>query len=191
MSELARQAAERLRLAHVTLRPGLSDVEISRAEESFAFTFSDEHRALLTNALPVGSGWVDWRDASADVLRGRLEWPVDGVVFDVQNNGFWPASWGDRPVDHDERERLAREHLATAPRLVPVYSHRYLPAAPAPTPSPVFSLHQTDVIVYGDDLLDYVAHEFGVGPLHPTAPAELPYIEFWSDLAGGAENNVL
>src|SRR5882757_4904181 len=58
VSELARQAAERLRLAHVTLRPGLSDVEISRAEESFAFTFSDEHRALLTNALPVGSGWV-------------------------------------------------------------------------------------------------------------------------------------
>jgi len=32
-------------------------------------------------------------------------------------------------------------------------------------PSPVFSVHQTDVIYYGGNLLDYVAHEFKVPPL--------------------------
>ena len=104
----------------------------------------------------------------------------------VLNNGFWPASWGERPVDDERAEALARDHLASVPKLVPIYSHRYLLAAPAPMPGPVFSVHQTDVIVYGDDLLDYVAHEFSAGPLHP-ADADLPYVAFWSELSGLAD----
>ena len=34
--------------------------------------------------------------------------------------------------------------------------------------SPVFSVYQTDVIVFGDNLLDYLAHEFNQYPRHPT-----------------------
>jgi hypothetical protein len=40
------------------------------------------------------------------------------------------------------------------PRLVPVYSHRYAPAAPAPAGSPELSVHQTDIIYYGPNLVD-------------------------------------
>jgi hypothetical protein len=188
--DLVRQAVDRLRQIGVTLQSGLTDSEISRVESAFGFTFGTEHRALLTMALPMGPGWVDWRDGAADDLRGRLDWPIDGVVFDVHNNGFWPASWGDRPVDRGQAEALAREHLASVPKLVPVYSHRYLPAAPAPAPSPVFSAYQTDVIIYGDDLLDYVAHEFTSGPPHPAA-GDLPRVAFWSELAGGADSEDL
>lgn len=103
----------------------------------------------------------------------------------MHNNGFWPASWGDVPDGKDERERRARAHLALVPRLIPVFSHRYLTAEPQFTPSPVFSVYQADVIVYGDNFLDYVAHEFGVPPLHPS---DRTYVPFWSDLAEGAEN---
>lgn len=35
------------------------------------------------------------------------------------------------------------------------------PADPIGPSAPVFSVYQTDVIIYGDDLLDYVQHEFG------------------------------
>ncbi len=35
------------------------------------------------------------------------------------------------------------------------------PADPTGPSAPVFSVYQTDVIIYGDDLLDYVQHEFG------------------------------
>ena len=31
------------------------------------------------------------------MLRRHLEWPVDGLLFDVENNGFWIEDWGDRP----------------------------------------------------------------------------------------------
>jgi hypothetical protein len=131
---------------------------------------------------------MDWRDAPRAVLQGRLDWPVEGVIFDVHKNGFWPSSWGDRPQESILAEGQARERLAQVPKLVPIYSHRCLPADPAPVPTPVFSIYQTDVIYYGDNLLDYVAYEFKTPPLRPAAPGERPHIHFWSDLADGAES---
>lgn len=35
------------------------------------------------------------------------------------------------------------------------------PADPIGSSAPVSSVYQTDAIIYGDDLLDYVQHEFG------------------------------
>jgi hypothetical protein len=183
VADLVEQALKRLERVGVTLTRGLGDREFVRIEERFGFRFSAEHRAMLAVALPTGRYWVDWRHAAPDDLQGRLDWPVDGVVFDVHNNGFWPASWGERPVGRAMAEQRARSHLARVPTLVPVYSHRYLPAGPAPAPSPVFSVHQTDVIFYGDNLLDYLAHEFGMTPPHPADLNGRRHIDFWSDLA--------
>ena len=71
--------------------------------------------------------------------------------------------------------REGRAHLARVPRLVPVFSHRYLSSDPQFKPSPVFSVHQSDVIFYGDNLLDYVAHEFRIPPLHPSDRTHVPF----------------
>jgi hypothetical protein len=156
--DIVREAVERLQRAGVGLTPGLSDKEFARIEEMFAFSFSSEHRRLL--AVPVGDAWVDWRSATHERLRARVDWPVDSVIFDVHNDGFWPLSWGVRPGDSASAARIVRDRLTDVPKLVPIYAHRYLPASPAPVLSPVLSVYQTDVIYYGDDLLDYVAHEF-------------------------------
>lgn len=67
--------------------------------------------------------------------------------------------------------------------------HRYLTADPKYRPSPVFSVYQADVIYYGDDLLDYVAHEFKLPPPHPLP--DRAHVPFWSDLAEGAEGRDL
>ena len=154
-------------------------------QDRLDFTFGPEHRQFIQSALPAGESCPDWRHNSDADLRGRLDWPVEGVLFDVHKNGFWPDSWGDRPEGKDDREREARAHLALVPALVPVFSHRYLTSDPRFDPSPIFSVHQADVIFYGDNLLDYVAHEFRVSPLHPGARTHVP---FWSDLAEGAGN---
>lgn len=189
MPDLIAQSVQRLHASGTRLDPGLSDEEVSRVQDKFDFVFGPEHREFIQSAVPVGKSWPDWRRGSDEDLRGRLDWPVEGVLFDVHNNSFWPTSWGDRPDEKHDRERAARAHLAHVPRLVPLFSHRYLTADPQFVPSPVFSVHQADVIYYGDDLLDYVAHEFRVPPLHPSP--ERTYVPFWSDLAEGAENRDL
>jgi hypothetical protein len=187
MPNLVIQAIERLRSAGVQLDPGLSNREIARVQDEYHFVFGPEHREFLQLALPAGDHWPDWRYGSADDLKFRLGWPIGGVVFDV-GNGFWPASWGDQPQDRATREMLGVTHLQLVPRLVPLFSHRYLTVDPQFAPSPVFSVHQTDVIYYGDNVLDYVAHEFRVQPRHPS---ERTHVAFWSDLSEGAESRDL
>lgn len=177
------QAVENLRSVGVRLDRGLSHDEVSHVQARLDFTFGPEHRHFIQSVLPVGESWPDWRNGADEDLRSRLDWPVEGVLYDVRHNGFWPCSWGPRPRGTHDRERDARAHLSLVPKLVPIYSHRYLASDPRFEPSPVFSVHQTDVVVYGDNLLDYVAREFRGSPSHRSGRTRVP---FWSALAEGA-----
>ncbi|MDT7598847.1 MAG: hypothetical protein QOK26_924, partial [Pseudonocardiales bacterium] len=86
--------------------------------------------------------------------------------------------WGPRPADDAAALSVARGGLVTAPRMIPVYSHQYLPAGRARAGHPVLSIYRTDVICYGADLVDYLRAEFGLGP-RATPPCR-PTVEFWS-----------
>ncbi|MFZ5439189.1 MAG: hypothetical protein ACOZQL_04230 [Myxococcota bacterium] len=59
----------------------------------------------------------------------------------------------------------ARTLLAHAPKLVPVFGHRFLVTEPLRAGNPVLSVYQSDIIVYGNSLADDLAHEFGQGAL--------------------------
>jgi hypothetical protein len=170
------------------LRDGLSEAEFDEVEHRFGFQFCSDHRELLALALPLGDNWPDWRDGSDADLRSRLDWPVDSVLFDVEKDAFWPRSWGQRPGDVGSAVEVAREHMRSVPKLVPVYGHRYLPAAPCQPRSPVFSVYQTDTIYYGSDLEDYLLNEFGG---RERAVERRPsHIPFWSELAEGREDEL-
>lgn len=161
----------------------LGAAEFAALEQRFGFTFNPDHRALLATGLPTGRRWPDWRDGDPDQLRLLLEAPIDGVLFDVQENGFWLPSWGDRPSRTAFALSVARRRLDGVPRLAPVYGHRYAPALPEPG-LPVFSVMQTDVIVYGDTLAGYLRHEFDL-PATPGDPSDEPSptpVPFWSAL---------
>ena len=162
------------------IRPGLSDSELAAVEAEFGFSFADDHRAFLATGLPYGRGWPDWRDGDRTALRERLAWPVEGVLFDVVQNDFWYTGWGPRPTNDDQAVSIARGQLLTAPRMIPVYSHRYLPGGRGTSGHPVLSIYQTDVVGYGSDLLDYLREEFGLGDI-PKAAAR-PTVAFWSRL---------
>ncbi len=190
-SRLGEEAARRLaRLGRVDLLPGLSDAEFARVEEEFGFEFGDDHRAFLAAGLPMGrpspahrrQPWPNWRDGDPDELRETLARPVDGVLFDVEYNSFWSPRWGARPDAPAEALEVARAELATVPRMVPVASHRYLPAGRGTYGHPVLSMSQSDVIYYGTDLADYIDREFN-GPL-PWDDASQPRatVPFWRDL---------
>jgi hypothetical protein len=78
--------------------------------------------------------------------------------------------------------------------MIPVYSHRYLPAEPCEAGNPVLSIYQTDIIHYGYDLADYFAREFrvdaAVAPERyiwtpPWAATEPRPIRFWDDVMNG------
>ena len=184
MTDAVTDAAQRLRQLDVCeIAPGLTDAEFTAVESTFGFTFGDDHRAFLAAGLPLnrpgftGWGFPDWRGGDPQVLTAQAGWAVEGVLLDVEG-GVWPSSWGRRP----RRDALgeARRRLAGAPRMVPVYGHRYLPGIAGTSGFPVLSIHATDIIFYGLDLADWVELEFGRAPRHTEWPAaEIP---FWSAL---------
>lgn len=162
------EAINRMKSRSVVFEPGLTDLEIENIEQRFGFRFPPDLRVLLQSALPVGIASKDkggtfpnWREDNVEQLEARLNWPWEGMVFDIENNAFWLDEWGTKPKNIKDAIEIARSEVKKAPTLVPLYSHRYLPERPFEAGNPVFSVYQTDIIYYGQNLWDYLVQEFG------------------------------
>lgn len=167
----------------IELAPGLSESEAVRAEAAYEFRFPPDLRELLQTALPVGEGFPDWRTAPNDSITDKMAWPLDGMFFDIKHNAFWLRSWGEKPQEVKAACEIARQAVANAPKLIPIYGHRYLPAEPCESGNPVLSVYQTDIIQYGSNLETYFDCEF----LRRDSfkPRELRPIQFWNEVMDG------
>lgn len=178
---------EALRTSRAHLEDGLSEVELASVESRFGFTFADDHRRMLSLALPLDDQgrWPDWRDGAEDALWQRVRWPVEGILFDVEHAGFWMSDWGQRPSRLPVALTVARSVLDSVPPLAPLHGHRYVPTRPTTSGNPVLSCYQTDVIYYGRDLLDWFRHEF-LGEASPVVGpvTQLPFWQRLLDLDG-------
>ena len=142
--------------AGVAFEPGLTDEEVGAVQHKFSLQFPPDLRLLLQHALPVQdtrsvpenvirSPWafVSWREGlrsktvEREILE-RLAWPLDGMLFDVEHNRLWLRQWGERPDTPEERRVAVEAAYARYPRLIPIFSHRYIPGLPAQAGNPVF-----------------------------------------------------
>lgn len=158
--------------------PGYTQAELDDAQARFGLRFPPDLIDLLERGRLPG-GW-DWTTDEAGI-KGMLAWPLDGLLFDVEHNALWLARWGDRPGPQEERAEVVRQAVAGAPRLIPLYGHRFMPEEPCEAGNPVFSVMQSDIIHYGSDLANYIANEFSV-PHHYVLGDQIRRIRFWSDL---------
>ncbi|MEM7228140.1 MAG: SMI1/KNR4 family protein [Planctomycetota bacterium] len=163
--------------------PGLTADEFAAIEDACGFRFPPDLRALLERILPVGATFPKWRGLTADDFQRQQDWLIDGILFDVLEPEFqfWLPAWGDRPLDDGEAELVVRAAFDAAPTLLPVYAHRFIPTTPAESGNPVFSVMQTDIIVYGSSLPNYFRREFGI-PSSSRPWGATRTIPFWTDI---------
>lgn len=172
---------ELLRNKGIVFSKGLSDQEILDIEETFLFIFPPDLKLFLQIALPISKGFVNWR--SMKDIKSSFDWVFEGITFDIKNNAFWHVGWGKKPDSLAEQIRIAELFYKNYPKLLPIYSHRFLPATPCEAGNPVLSIYQTDIIHYGNDLLTYLCHEFGIENYKSSFQKEKSkHIDFWSDL---------
>lgn len=153
----------------------------------------DEHQEMVLRERPSFHNW----STDDDAIVGAYEWLSDGLVFDVEQNDLWQRDWGRKPASRKGRRARIRELVAGAPKLVPVIGHRYLLAEPLAVGNPVFSVYQSDIIVYETDLRTFLIRwylsfkgfrwsdlEERVSALRSTAYDESYYesIPFWGSL---------
>jgi hypothetical protein len=173
--------------------PGLSERELVGLEAEYRFRFPPDLRELLSIRFPVGPNFPNWRTGKRTYLdfEGKQhtisigksrDQVLNGILFDVENNGFWLPRFGPRPPSLEEAKALVAREVALAPNLVPVFSHRYIPDHPGAAGNPVLSIVQTDAIYYGSDLANYLTNEFFGGRQQDMAFEKIRRVEFWSEV---------
>ena len=172
---------------------GYSEDELIEIQRRYNLRFPPDLADIYRERRSVipGDGF-DWIKTPRMQIERMLAWPLEGMLFDVENNVFWLSEWGERPTKKSAREEIVRAAIAAAPKLIPVFGHRYIPEEPHEHGNPIFSVYQTDIICYGVNLAFYVRAETrGYLPIEPLdAPDLAPplrRIRFWSFFIGDDE----
>jgi len=169
---------------------GLTEAEIEAIEQLFRFHFPPDLKLFLKYGLPVSENewkFPRWREAlhsdkAKNMLIAQLKGPQEGIAFDIKN-GFWLDQWGAVPEEISDRLVIFEEQFKAYPKMIPVYSHRYIPSTPLEKGNPIFSIMQTDIIYYGTDLINYFCNEFNLNKTLFDQPQATPKpIQFWSHL---------
>ena len=177
----------------ITLEEGLSDEEFEKIENFYSIKFPISLRTLYKSFLPID--FYNWRDFSQDnvsKIKAKLDWPLEGMLFDVAANGFWKKCFGPKTNNIENDENIVINYIKNAsneivPKLIPIYSHRYVPCYPDIMNMSVISVYQKDIIYYGYELEDYFKNEFDTIGIskekddinYEKKPVEIP---FWTDI---------
>ena len=172
---------------HAGWLDGLSDEQIETVEHTWSVRFPPDWRLFLRylhaadrpeGAPLLGSMFAHTQDESmrrpffktfnfynwfldAEFLREYLAWPLEGLLFSIEHSDLWHEQWGRKYPLLEDRKRRVTELVAGAPKLIPIFQHRYIVTDPCFAGNPVLSVHQSDIIPYGLDLRDYFFNEFG------------------------------
>jgi hypothetical protein len=111
-----------------------------------------------------------------------MDWCLEGMLLDVEQNKFWFCKWGAKPANIEQAKAKCEEEYGKAPKLIPIYGHRYIPETPAEAGNPILSVYQTDIIYYGENLASYLMVEFGLKSYDEIDYDNIKRIPFWSDM---------
>ena len=168
---------------------GMTEEERGKVEEIYGFKFPQALADFyycgvpcLSSAIPFPL-WKDFNENNVRAIKKMIEDPINWLKEDVKD-GFWLKSWGKRPENEDEALEVFSRVVAKAPKLIPIYSHRYVPVIDGIDDPPVISTVGMDTIVYGGNLSEYLQNEFFGGKLSTVSAVSIP---FWSEIIEKAE----
>ena len=170
-----------LREKGVKFEKGLSINELKEIEKVYHIKFPESLRTFLMEALPVSKGFYNWRDMGNDNVR-FIKNVIREPLLDVYNMAgevYCCDEWGD---DKETVAKEIRKRLETAPGLLPVFSHRYIPMLEVDKNPPIISIHGVDIIYYGKNLEDYFDIEFGNKKQDEIEFADIFPVPFWSEI---------
>ncbi|MBR4671213.1 MAG: hypothetical protein IKO84_11480 [Butyrivibrio sp.] len=172
-----------LKKNNIAVEKGMDDKEIEEIQLLYGIRFPKSLLELLQEGVPHSKGFLNWRDMSPDniaQIKGAIETPIKDLS-DNADAVYWNEIWGEEPDTSEEIAEYIRNKIITAPKLIPIYSHRYIPAGNLYNP-PVFSVYDADVIYYGKDLEEYFQLEFGGKNQKDVDYSTVQAVPFWSEL---------
>ena len=172
-----------MKTKNVKFEQGLTDVEIKQIEKIYDIKFPGSLKKFLMAGLPISEGFYNWRDVTKENvsnIRDAIESPLITIEKEP-TQVYWNDDWGNEPVNEEEFKAEIIKRLKKAARLIPIFSHRYMPMNLSEDP-PVISVCGGDVIYYGIDLEDYFMREFGEEKCEVIYFKDVEHIPFWTDI---------
>jgi hypothetical protein len=121
-------------------------------------TLADERRWRFPATYPSFHHWL----TETETIQKQMDLLLEGILFDVEH-GIWCESWGNRPAELHAQKAQVKMLYDQAPRLIPLrYPFAFLLGEPFQWGNPVFSIHQTDIVVWRSDLYHYLCHFVGI-----------------------------
>ncbi len=154
---------KKLKNEGIIFESGLTEDEFKFIEDLYGIKFPPDLKLFLGIALPISNNFVNWRDYSEQniiKIREKIEWPLEGMIFDIEANSFWYDGWGQKPSSLEVAVGICKREFKNVPQMIPICSHRYISSKPFEENNPVFSIYQTDIIYYGENLESYLKIEF-------------------------------
>lgn len=178
-----RDSLELLKKNKVKFEKGLTAKEVLQIEKNFDIVFPVSLREFLMTELPVSKGFCNWRNLdkeNIENIKNMLNQPIQ-YIYDMPQEVYWCEDWGEEPEDEKNFDNEVKKRLEKAPKLIPIYLHRYMPMLGNENP-PIISVHGADVIYMGKDLNDYFMVEYGEKKQTDISFNSIKSIPFWSDL---------
>jgi hypothetical protein len=178
---------EQMKAKDIMFSEGLTTAEINRIEDIYDIRFPKSLRIFYSICVPFSERnksyfpqWADFSNANIAKIKEHIQEPIIHLLLAVKHE-FWLSKWGKRPDSSDEAVKYVSEIVIGAPKLIPVFSHRYMPQLESITDPPVISAVGRDIVIYGCNLKEYLRNEF-LSDHHPTVSGNGVYIPFWSDI---------
>lgn len=167
----------------IEFESGLTVDEITQIENTYHIKFPESLQRFLMMALPVSSGFYNWRNLekeNVEYIKRIIDQPIK-YINDMPAEVYWCDDWGEEPEDENYLKEEVRKRLSKAPKLLPIFSHRYIPML-TENNLPIISVHGVDIIYYGKDIEDYFEIEFGNKNQSEIDFDKIIPIPFWSDI---------
>ncbi len=174
---------ELLKHKNIVLEDGLSDEEFKHIKSIYNIEFPTPLKDFYENILPVSKGFYNWRDfneKNVEFIKKCMEFPIKNIC-NMTNEVDWCDEWGIEPEDEKVRDEEIKNKALNAPKLIPIYSHRYMPLGKFDG-YPILSICGVDIIYYGKDIDDYMRIEFGDKKQYELDCKFIQKIPFWTDL---------
>lgn len=166
----------------VMIDNGLSTNEIKELEEIYEVRFPKIWCDVFSEILPVSEGFYNWRDMNSDnisMIKKKISAPYQYIIDNIQEVN-WDINWGNEPENELARKKIVYKRLNSAPNIIPIYYHRYLPTIDLKE-IPVLSIVGLDIICYGRNIFDYFQVEFGTKTQDSIDFDSITKVPFWMD----------
>lgn len=167
----------------VRMDRGLTMDEIILIEKQYNISIPGSLKNFYMEALPISKGFYNWRSKNirdVEMIKTAINRPFL-AIYTMAEDVYWCESWGEEPYEKKELCQEVRKRLENAPKLIPIYSHRYMPILLDDNP-PILSIHDLDIVYYGEDLEDYLNIEFGGKKQNDIHFGNIARVPFWSDI---------